>query len=53
MAKKAAISKSKIALLDAKNVPFKGPFLVLVVLMFLAVGVFFVVSTFAATVGSY
>ena len=50
MAKKSKKSISDIKLLKAKNIPFQGPFLALMVLMFLAVGVLFVVSTFAATV---
>lgn len=44
-------SKSQIRLLDAEGVFFKGPFLALVVIMFISMGVFFVLTTYAATVG--
>ncbi len=44
-------SKSQIRLLDAKGVFFKGPFLALLVVMFISMGVLFVLTTYAATVG--
>lgn len=44
-------SKSQIRLLDAKGVFFKGPFLALLVVMFVSMGVLFVLTTYAATVG--